>query len=696
MTAMIYLVEELGDARLRCDQLTRYIAEAVKLINKSDHRDHFFEVAGHLLQGIPETAFKLQKALQAVALAADRIDYEELKLELRPEKVEELEKVLKEVRIHQVQHRSETPMTPKQVATQLRTLAKTAREEGCLPIHEIAALVGKLDTNRVAGAPVSAADALDRIAESLETAKDKPSRIQLANLLSRVAMESDFDELVRLSSKGLMSQLDQFSSVEEVKEKFKAENPNISDADLDEIAKQWKANKDVVKDKHSASFLTPKETLTLNFDEIKVLALKALQAAKSERWKPALHSLYFLVDTIGTLLVNMGSMDTVKVEALKREIRELLPRAEESVANMQVAPAVVTAAATDRLERLVSGIEEQAKEMRHSLDTYNKDPGRYAPQLENLKHASGAITTILRTMDRTLTGMKTASDKDPVIFIARNTLAELTTQLEHDLRGDKDWHDNIVDAAERTLKADALRDRANNLLQRVAASILWMYTDEDGKDFYLSSRRRGTIRSPYTGKAFTADAKRATMGEVGKELKEDEVKIKGSLWKYVDGDDNEFYLPERLTTTLRSPTTGKTFKPKAERFTLSEVGKNLREEGKKASSEDDAKRSRFEEGKPADPTENMDPEDAKKWKSNTDEYGDKFKSAARGDPYWMKAKNPGKAQDGTPFKKGDDIFYYPRTKAVLVGDKADKASREFDSAADDERTASADILAWKA
>lgn len=117
------------------------------------------------------------------------------------------------------------------------------------------------------------------------------------------------------------------------------------------------------------------------------------------------------------------------------------------------------------------------------------------------------------------------------------------------------------------------------------------------------------------------------MGEVGKELKEDEVKIKGSLWKYVDGDGNEFYLPERLTTTLRSPTTGKTFKPKAERFTLSEVGKNLREEGKKASSEDDAKRSRFEEGKPADPTKNMDPEDAKKWKSNTDEYGDKFKNA---------------------------------------------------------------------
>ena len=37
--------------------------------------------------------------------------------------------------------------------------------------------------------------------------------------------------------------------------------------------------------------------------------------------------------------------------------------------------------------------------------------------------------------------------------------------------------------------------------------------------------------------------------------------------------------------------------------------------------------SRFEEGKPADPTENMSPEDAKKWREQTDEHKDEFKSA---------------------------------------------------------------------
>src|SRR5262245_29025412 len=77
--ALVYLQEELGDARMRCDQLLRYVERAVKLVEKSSHKDHFFEVAGDLIRGIPETVFKLHKALEAVALAANRIDYEEIK-----------------------------------------------------------------------------------------------------------------------------------------------------------------------------------------------------------------------------------------------------------------------------------------------------------------------------------------------------------------------------------------------------------------------------------------------------------------------------------------------------------------------------------------------------------------------------------------------------------------------------------------
>jgi hypothetical protein len=44
-------------------------------------------------------------------------------------------------------------------------------------------------------------------------------------------------------------------------------------------------------------------------------------------------------------------------------------------------------------------------------------------------------------------------------------------------------------------------------------------------------------------------------------------------------------------------------------------------------SSEEARRSRFEEGRPADPTKNMNPADAKEWKKQNEENKDNFKSA---------------------------------------------------------------------
>lgn len=46
---------------------------------------------------------------------------------------------------------------------------------------------------------------------------------------------------------------------------------------------------------------------------------------------------------------------------------------------------------------------------------------------------------------------------------------------------------------------------------------------------------------------------------------------------------------------------------------------------------EEARRSRFEEGVHADPTQNMSPEDAKEWKVQHDKHKDNFKSAANGE-----------------------------------------------------------------
>lgn len=75
--------------------------------------------------------------------------------------------------------------------------------------------------------------------------------------------------------------------------------------------------------------------------------------------------------------------------------------------------------------------------------------------------------------------------------------------------------DLLKTASELTEKLAAKGDKKNS-----AAPVLWKYTDPDGKEFYLTEKKM-TIRSPYTGKTFTAKPERQNMGAVGKELREE-------------------------------------------------------------------------------------------------------------------------------------------------------------------------------
>lgn len=54
------------------------------------------------------------------------------------------------------------------------------------------------------------------------------------------------------------------------------------------------------------------------------------------------------------------------------------------------------------------------------------------------------------------------------------------------------------------------------------------------------------------------------------------------------------------------------------------------------------------------------------------------------DPYWMTAKYAGKDSKGRPVSKGQRVFYYPNTRAMLTGEEAEQASRDFDAARSDE------------
>jgi len=232
---VVYLLEELGDARLRCAQLKKFIDEAVNLINKSEHRDHFFEEAAHLIYGVPDTLLRMDKALSAAALAASKLDYEEIKDELRPEKVEELEKALEEVRVKRVKRQSEEKIKIPTVIAKLEHLAASAEATGKIDSKQLAGLVSQLEGQTKTASSDEIANAFRELATSLVSEPKAPSRLLLASTLRKI-----------LADTINVSELEMQSRFEEGKPADPTENMNEEDA------KKWweehKKNKDNFKE----------------------------------------------------------------------------------------------------------------------------------------------------------------------------------------------------------------------------------------------------------------------------------------------------------------------------------------------------------------------------------------------------------------------------------------------------------------
>jgi hypothetical protein len=96
---MVYVQEEISDARMRCDEVRAMVSRCLDLVNRSNQKDHLYAIAGDIIYGLPQSLLALQRALEAAAMAVNKVDYEDLRQTLRPEKVEELERVLESVRL---------------------------------------------------------------------------------------------------------------------------------------------------------------------------------------------------------------------------------------------------------------------------------------------------------------------------------------------------------------------------------------------------------------------------------------------------------------------------------------------------------------------------------------------------------------------------------------------------------------------
>ncbi len=221
--AVVHLIEELSDARLRCDQLAVYMSEATRLIENSPYKDRFFEVAGHLIHAAPQTLHKVQKAIDAAAFAANRIDYEDLKNSLKPEKVQQLEQGLEGVRIRQIHRRSEPLMiTPQYVAEKLRQIAAKTRE-GDLPEFAIFQFIAELDggQKKASDPKIPLADLLDHYAQVAENGNKDYQR--LAAVLRRMAGDNYVREFTKAAGE------------------YKAPNESVVKRAVDSLKKQASA-----------------------------------------------------------------------------------------------------------------------------------------------------------------------------------------------------------------------------------------------------------------------------------------------------------------------------------------------------------------------------------------------------------------------------------------------------------------------
>lgn len=417
-------------------------------------------------------------------------------------------------------------LTPKEAALRIREFARTAREEGSLPLYDVASFISELNPGRQASEPLPVADALDKLAGILEApATASVTRSQLATLLSRIAMESEFNAALKTARNKLTHDFMQLGDVEEVKKKFKEQNPDISDSELSEIAKQWTQNKDVVKDKTA---LEPTDQgIGANFDIIRAQGIAAARAANVNRWRPALLGLIFIIDEIGTILVKLGSMDTQKSESLKREIRQIIPQAAKNIEEM-------------------SEFSIQAKsDPKFTVEPYSMADGRKKFQI--IVTDGGKEKAYRKLFD-------SKSDADGVV---------------------KDLAKGVKDG--EGLRAESWEKKAQD------EETPWKVDQESAEERALRSRFE---------QGQPADPTENMEGDDAEEWKDNTDEHKDDF-KAAAGD-----VPHKAA-----------FGP-------------------------DGNLAKFKEGEPADPTENMSPEDAKAWKVEHDEHKDNFKAAAGEDLSW--------------------------------------------------------------
>lgn len=579
-SATIYIMEELGDARLHCAQLTHYVDLARQIIEKSEAKDHLFEVAGHLIQAIPEHLFKLEKSLQAVALAADRMDYEEIKQELKPEKVEELERVLKQVRIRHVPHRSEPrpPMNPTQAAESLQRIATEIRTTGKLPVAQVLDLVAGLEgQDRTASDLKATADVFEEMGKALLTpSPEAPKRLHLAATLRKAL--ADNIGCGDVMDAGALE--DPVTSAEEAARRSRFEKGQPADPTQNmspEDAEEWKAKNEEHKDNFKEASASPAVLRTI----VRSLAMTTKDLA-----------------TLGNFFREVASLQG-QMRVLERAMpKDVVFASKEAALDPGPMP---------RMEMIKSD----------TIVAYRRGvAGNWRMALSMLTGTVENIGALLNELGQGTDGMAKAALLNREIYKAKRAIRPSDAELNFDprLAGELD---NPMARHEEGKPVDPTKDMSPEDAKEWKLNTL-KHKDEFKKDAIFRGSPALFLNQVEAAGDVLGQARMLTrrIWETLGELARDATGTTQFSDIYEDPDirrvEKTLY---NLDHAMGQGIDGVEF-----------IGQALKKKLKTAG-ELDNPMARHEEGKPADPTKDMSPEDAEEWKLNTLKHKDKFKEA---------------------------------------------------------------------
>lgn len=95
---LFFASREIAKARLEIIRLSQFVQAGQKFIDQSEARDHFYEVAGHLIKAVPESIEEIADSVNAASAALAVLEKPLIRRRMDPLKHKELERVIQQAK----------------------------------------------------------------------------------------------------------------------------------------------------------------------------------------------------------------------------------------------------------------------------------------------------------------------------------------------------------------------------------------------------------------------------------------------------------------------------------------------------------------------------------------------------------------------------------------------------------------------